>query len=157
MLVADDVGLARDLDGAVGELLHLLPRQHLGEDVGGGLVVGGHLLGVGELLLELFDLVVGVVREDVGELVLLELVLHLGLGAAALGAGLEQVVADAVGRYMEEHGLGGKNGMARGGYVTQPPLAALGLIVALAGAEGIHGGHRHADGRYGGACATTRG
>ena len=129
MLVADDVGLAHDLDGAVGELLHLLPRQHLGEDVGGGLVVGGHLLGVGELLLELFDLVVGVVREDVGELVLLELVLHLGLGAAALGAGLEQVVADAVGRYTEEHELGKEDRMADAAVTQSRSASALVRIV----------------------------
>ena len=78
----------------------------MAEDAGGALVLAGLLAEGVELLLEvlyalalLFDLAVVLVVDGVHDLLHLELVAHLRLGAFSLAPRLEDVHTPALGRY----------------------------------------------------------
>ena len=95
--VADDVGSLDYGDGAIVLELDLALLKQVSQDVGSALVIGGGLLCLAQLLLQLLDLIVFLVLEDVGKLLNLHLLLHFSLGAAALRADFEEVSATAVG------------------------------------------------------------
>ena len=91
-LVLDNVGRPAlplgDPDVALGVLLGVALVDHVGEDVGGHLVLGGLLLPLGELSLERFDLLLLVLELDGNDISLLVLATDVCLASASLGAGL---------------------------------------------------------------------
>ena len=92
------VQLAQHVDGAVGEVLELALADHVGQDQRRGVVALVGLEGILQLPLELDD-AVGPDGHRLGlELFFLPELGELGLRAAALGAQLEQVGANALAR-----------------------------------------------------------
>ena len=96
-LILDDVGLPAlplgDTDVALGILLSVAPVDHVVEDGGGYLVLGGLLLPLGEFSLERLDLLLLVLELEANDISLLVLAFDIDLASAALRAGLQEVSA----------------------------------------------------------------
>ena len=96
MCVADVIRDVHHGHGAVVLELDFPLLEQAGEDFGGVLVVKGILLSLGELLLQLLDLVVAFMVQDVGELLNFHLFFHVCLCATALRTNFEEVGTAAV-------------------------------------------------------------
>ena len=91
MCVADVVGAVHYCDRSVVLELDFTLLEQVGEDISGVLVVECVLLRLGELLLQLLDLVLLLVLEHIRELLNLHLFFHFRLSAASLRAHLQEV------------------------------------------------------------------
>ena len=102
VVVAHHVSFAaltlRNADVTIVVLLELALVNHPAEDQVRCLVVLSELLGLRELLLELGDPLLGALLLQGLDLCLFVLPLDVYLSASSLGAGLEQVCADALTR-----------------------------------------------------------
>ena len=91
MYIANLISAARNVEGSVRLLNYISLLHQLRQDVGSILVVGGHLLGLGELLFELLDLILSLVVEGLGKTLSLHLLLHVSMSSTALRTSFEEV------------------------------------------------------------------